>query len=125
MSVSGAWGPTAPSPETDGNNNDKEHEQEDEQHQNTNPNENAFDNSDDQYQEQKHINKLKRPHKLNKKQHRRLQTIIAGSIRPPHRLIHTGHCKDDKCHHCKDDLKGDTEHLFGSARSSKRSESLI
>lgn len=42
-----------------------------------------------------------------------MQTIIAGSIRPPHRLKHTGIISDDKCAHpeCKA-ARVDTGHVF-------------
>ena len=42
---------------------------------------------------------LCRPCKLDSVSRRRLQTIVAGSIRPPYRLIHTGRITDDKCKH--------------------------
>jgi hypothetical protein len=56
---------------------------------------------------------LCKPCKLETQSRRRLQTIIAGSIRPPHRLVHTGHtdtcnCKFPECN----GVKCDTMHIF-------------
>jgi ribonuclease HI len=57
--------------------------------------------------------KLARPCKLTNQSRRRLQTIIAGSIRPPHRLVHTGRTESNQCCHpaCKG-AKCDTHHVF-------------
>ena len=53
------------------------------------------------------------PCKLDSKTQRRLQTIIAGSIRAPQRLKHTGRVSTQQCPHagCRA-AKRDTEHLF-------------
>ena len=56
---------------------------------------------------------LCRPCKLSPVSRRRLQTIIAGSIRPPHRLVYTGRIEDSLCKHpaCQNE-KCDTHHIF-------------
>jgi hypothetical protein len=56
---------------------------------------------------------LCRPCKLDNTSRRRLQTIVAGSIRPPHRLVHTGRIPDNKCKHpaCQG-VKSDTLHVM-------------
>ena len=56
---------------------------------------------------------LCKPCKLEPRSRRRLQTIIAGSVRPPHRLIHTGHTDTSKCKHPEcNGAKCDGIHLF-------------
>ena len=53
------------------------------------------------------------PCKLDSKTYSRLQIIIAGSIRAPHRLKHTGRVSTHQCPHpgCRA-ARCDTEHLF-------------
>ena len=58
-------------------------------------------------------NKLGTPYKLDAKMNRRLQTIMAGSVRAPHRLKHSNHMKCDLCDHpqcCQS--RCDTKHIF-------------
>ena len=54
-----------------------------------------------------------KPCKLNGCSKRRMHTIIAGSIRPPHRLKHTGRIQSDECQHPQRKGKRcDTVHIF-------------
>ena len=57
--------------------------------------------------------KLSRPQRLPREKRRHLQTIMAGSIRAPHRLKHAGKVSSDICTHPKcGGARCDTEHLF-------------
>ena len=54
-----------------------------------------------------------KPAKLLGKELRRMQTILMGIIRPPHRLKYTKHTDSDTCtHHACHGAKADTEHIF-------------
>ena len=54
-----------------------------------------------------------KPAELDAKDLRRMQTILMGSIRPPHRLKYTKHTDSDICtHHECNGAKADTEHIF-------------
>ena len=57
--------------------------------------------------------KLSILHKLDLDERRRLQMIMAGSVRAPHRLKHTGKMQSDKYDHphCAG-TRCDTEHIF-------------
>ena len=58
-------------------------------------------------------NKLGSPCRLQPADRRRVQTIMAGSIRAPHRLKHAGKTDSDICTHpeCKG-ARADTTHIF-------------
>ena len=56
-------------------------------------------------------NKRRERRRLNGKGKQLLKQIIAGSIRPPHRLVHTGVCDSAKCPLCEH-TKRDAAHLF-------------
>ena len=54
-----------------------------------------------------------KPAKLLANELRRMQTILMGSIRPPHRLKYTSHADNDICTHLAcNGAKADTEHIF-------------
>ena len=60
---------------------------------------NSKKDKSDPDQEEEGYSKLASPHKLGGKDRRRMQTIIAGSIRAPHRLKHAGKVSSDICTH--------------------------
>ena len=49
--------------------------------------------------------------RLSRKGNKYMRQIITGSIRPPHRLVCTGHCTTDACPYCNKE-KCNAEHLF-------------
>ena len=69
--------------------------------------------SDKQQEEEDGQCKLSRPQRLPPEKRRHLQTIIAGSIRAPHRLKHAGKVSSDVCTHPRcAGARCDTQNLF-------------
>jgi hypothetical protein len=73
----------------------------------------ADHNGDNDEETNGKVTDIRKPYLLEPGRLRRLQTIIAGSIRPPHRLAHVGIIQDDKCPHpARKGERCDTMHIF-------------